>query len=160
MKIQTGDVFQFYRYIPSIPAAVIFICLFSTTTALHIYQVCRTKIWILLPLVLGGISISPHPTHPVKVRPRSNTTTGEITGYMARIFSSKQAPDYSIGLFVMQSSPTLLAPALFAASIYMCLGRIMLVTHGQHLSLIPPKRLTVLFVTGDVLGLLIQGAGS
>jgi hypothetical protein len=89
--------------------------------------------------------------------PRS---TGEILGYICRILSSKQSPNYTITLFVLQSVPTLIAPVLFAASIYMCLGRIIRISGGEHLSLIPPSYLTTLFVVGDVLGLIVQGAGA
>jgi hypothetical protein len=85
---------------------------------------------------------------------------GEILGYIARILSAKQSPYYTIALFVLQSSPTLLAPILFAASIYMCLGRLIRLTGGEHFSLISPSYLTRLFVAGDVLGLIIQGAGA
>jgi RTA1 like protein len=42
----------------------------------------------------------------------------------------------------------------------MCLGRIIRITGGEHLSLIRPSRLTIFFVSGDVLGLLVQGAGA
>jgi hypothetical protein len=42
----------------------------------------------------------------------------------------------------------------------MCLGRIIRISGGEHLSLIPPSYLTILFVAGDVLGLIIQGAGA
>lgn len=42
----------------------------------------------------------------------------------------------------------------------MCLGRIILITGGEHLSLIRPSLLTIFFVAGDVLGLLVQGAGA
>lgn len=58
MGAQTSeDVFEFYRYTPSIAAAVIFIILFSTTTALHIYQLIQTRTWSFLPLALGGLSM-------------------------------------------------------------------------------------------------------
>jgi hypothetical protein len=60
MGVHTSEeVFEFYRYSPSIVAAVIFIIRFSTTTALHIYQLLRTQNWIFLPLVLGGLSMYP-----------------------------------------------------------------------------------------------------
>jgi len=84
----------------------------------------------------------------------------ECLGYVGRILSSKESPNYSIGLFVLQSTPTLLAPVLFAATIYMCLGRIIRATEGQHLSPIKPSWLTKMFVAGDVLGLGVQGAGN
>ena len=47
--------FEYYRYDPSMAAAVIFIVLFFITTILHFYQLVRTKTWIVIPLLVGGI---------------------------------------------------------------------------------------------------------
>lgn len=59
----------------------------------------------------------------------------------------------------MQSLLLLLAPALFAASIYIILGRIILLVDGEKYSLIPQKWLTKIFVTGDVISFLTQMCG-
>jgi hypothetical protein len=59
----------------------------------------------------------------------------------------------------MQSLLILLAPAFFAASIYMVLGRIILLTGGEAHSPIRASWLTKIFVAGDVLSFLTQGAG-
>ena len=59
----------------------------------------------------------------------------------------------------MQTLLLLVAPALFAASIYMELGRIILVTDGEPHSLIRAKWLTKIFVIGDVVSFICQGAG-
>lgn len=47
--------FKYYRYDPSMAAAIIFIVLFFATTMLHLYQLVRTKTWIIIPLLVGGI---------------------------------------------------------------------------------------------------------
>jgi hypothetical protein len=94
------------------------------------------------------------------VKIRSNLCTGEIAGYTGRIISANESPNYSIGYFAWQSTALLLAPVMFAASIYMCLGRIILLTDSSSLSPIPPRYLTILFVSSDVLGLLVQGSGA
>jgi hypothetical protein len=59
----------------------------------------------------------------------------------------------------MQSILLLVAPALFAASIYIILGRIILLTDGERHSLIRQKWLTKIFVAGDVLSFLVQSGG-
>jgi hypothetical protein len=64
-----------------------------------------------------------------------------------------------MGPYIMQSVLILIAPALFAASIYMILGRIILLTDGEHHSLIPRKWLTKLFVFGDVASFMLQSSG-
>lgn len=59
----------------------------------------------------------------------------------------------------MQSLLLLVAPAFFAASIYIILGRIILLTDGERHSLVRQKWLTKAFVTGDVLSFLVQSGG-
>ena len=60
----------------------------------------------------------------------------------------------------MQSLLILVAPALFAASIYIILGRIILLVDGERYSLVRLKWLTKIFVAGDVLSFLLQGSGT
>jgi hypothetical protein len=59
----------------------------------------------------------------------------------------------------MQSLLLLLAPALFAASIYMILGRIIRLTDGEPCSIIRARWLTKVFVAGDVFSFFVQSAG-
>ena len=73
--------------------------------------------------------------------------------------SSKQTPNWTLGPYIMQSLLLLLAPALFAATVYMQLGRIVRAIGGEDRCLIKTKWLTKIFVTGDVLSFLIQGGG-
>lgn len=61
--------------------------------------------------------------------------------------------------YVIQSIFILVAPALFAASIYMILGRLMRATKAEHHSIIPVKYLTKIFVAGDILCFMIQSGG-
>lgn len=60
----------------------------------------------------------------------------------------------------MSAILVLVAPALFAASIYMEMGRIILVVDGEHAALIKKKWLTKVFVLGDVLSFLMQASGA
>lgn len=62
--------------------------------------------------------------------------------------------------YAIQNVFILLGPALFAASIYMCLSRIIRGVHGDHHSLLKPSRLTKTFVTGDVLSFVVQGGAA
>jgi hypothetical protein len=83
----------------------------------------------------------------------------EIIGYIGRAMSSKQTPDWTLGPYVVQTLCLLLAPALLAASVYMLLGRIILLLQAESHALLRRKWLTKIFVTGDVLSFLLQGAG-
>ncbi|KAJ5153740.1 uncharacterized protein N7500_009179 [Penicillium coprophilum] len=131
--------FAFYRYDPSMGGAVLFIILFMGTTFYHIFQLFKTRTWFFIPFAIGGLL--------------------EIVGYIGRAASSKQSPDWTLGPYIVQTLCLLLAPALLAASIYMLLGRIILVLQAESHAILKKKWLTKIFVTGDVMSFLLQGAG-
>lgn len=62
--------------------------------------------------------------------------------------------------FIIQSTLILVAPALFAASVYMVLGRVIRSINGEALSVIPVKWLTTIFVCGDVVSFMVQASGA
>jgi len=51
--------YQFYRYDPRLAPAIVALIAFSTTTAIHVYQLARTRAWYMIPMIVGGISTSP-----------------------------------------------------------------------------------------------------
>ncbi|OKP00944.1 Protein RTA1 [Penicillium subrubescens] len=61
--------------------------------------------------------------------------------------------------YAMHSVFILLAPSLFAASIYMVLGRLIRRIDGDSRSLIKSTKLTKIFAVGDILAFLIQSGG-
>lgn len=83
--------------------------------------------------------------------------TVEFVGYIGRI--QGHFDQWALGPFIQQSLLLLVAPALFAASIYIILGRVILLTDGERYSLIRQRWLTKIFVAGDVLSFMVQGAG-
>ncbi|CEI67826.1 hypothetical protein FVEN_g9626 [Fusarium venenatum] len=134
-------VWAFYRFVPSKEANIVFVVLFAMTTLLHTLQLWRTRTWYLIPLVFGGVC--------------------EIIGYVGRVLNANENPGcWTMGPYIMQNVLILIAPALFAASIYMILGRIILLTDGEQYSLIKKRWLTKLFVFGDVASLLLQSSAS
>lgn len=62
-----------------------------------------------------------------------------------------------LGPYVIQATFILIPPAFFAATIYMTLGRIIRAVRGEHLSVIKATIITKVFVTCDVLSLVVQG---
>ena len=88
----------------------------------------------------------------------ANALIVEVIGFIGRYLSHDDV--WALGPFIMQSLLILLAPALFAASIYIILGRIILMTDGERYSLVRQKWLTKIFVAGDVLSFLMQGSGA
>lgn len=60
----------------------------------------------------------------------------------------------------MQTILILLAPPLYAASIYMVLGRLIAYLRAESLSMVSVKWMTKIFVTGDVIAFIMQAAGA
>jgi hypothetical protein len=81
----------------------------------------------------------------------------EAIGYIGRIMS--HFDQETLGPYIMQTLLILISPALFAASIYMILGRLIRTLGAEHHSIIRLKWLTKIFVCGDVLSFFMQGAG-
>jgi hypothetical protein len=79
-------------------------------------------------------------------------------GYAARAVAKDKTDQ--LMPFVIQSTFILVAPALFAASVYMVLGRIIRSIGAESLSIVPVKWLTRIFVCGDVLSFLVQASGA
>ncbi|KAL9624555.1 MAG: hypothetical protein Q9160_001219 [Pyrenula sp. 1 TL-2023] len=129
-----------YHYLPSLPAAAVFVAVFAISTLIHLYQCLRTRAFYMIPLIVGGAL--------------------EVTGYVFRIKSRTEAPDYSLGGYIVQATGILIAPAFTAAIIYIAFGRIVLVVNGDSLSPIRQKFLTIIFVSGDVLSLVVQSNGA
>ncbi|PYH48661.1 RTA1 domain-containing protein [Aspergillus saccharolyticus JOP 1030-1] len=132
--------FTFYYYAPSSAAAGIFVVLFGLSTLLHLYQLARTHSWSMIPFVIGGIL--------------------ETIGYVGRLLSAQQSPDFTQGPYIIQSALILIAPAFLAASIYMTLGRIIRMVHAEQHAVIRLSWMTKIFVLGDVLSFLMQASGA
>ena len=47
--------FEYYRYDPSMAAAILFAILFAFTTIVHLYQFVQTRTWIMIPMLVGGL---------------------------------------------------------------------------------------------------------
>jgi hypothetical protein len=82
----------------------------------------------------------------------------EVIGYCARAAAGSRTD--SLLPYVLQYNMILLPPALFAATIYMILGRIILLTEATHLSIVSPRWLTAIFVSGDVISFMMLGSSS
>jgi hypothetical protein len=82
----------------------------------------------------------------------------EILGYAFRALAYNHTGQ--IMPYAVYAVMTLLAPALFAATIYMVLGRLARpVPQSRPLLIIPERYLTGVFVGGDILSFVVQGGG-
>lgn len=78
-------------------------------------------------------------------------------GYVFRFISAKSPSE--LGPYIGQSLFIILPPSLYAATIYMIFGRLVLFVNAAEASIIRPTRVTKIFVTGDVLAFLLQAGG-
>ncbi|KAJ4249062.1 hypothetical protein NW762_012394 [Fusarium torreyae] len=129
--------FKLYRYDPSLAAAIVSVIVFAVLTALHTWRLFRARAYYFTAFVVGGLF--------------------ETVGYCGRIWSHYDK--LVVGGFILQAIPILVAPALFAASIYMILGRLIRTVGASHLSLVPVQWVTRIFVTGDVIAFSLQAGG-
>ncbi|KAF5676498.1 Rtm1p [Fusarium circinatum] len=129
--------FKLYRYTPSLAATIISVVIFGILTGLHLWRLFRARAYYFTAFTIGGIF--------------------EVVGYAGRIWGHYDKE--SIAGYVIQAIPILVAPALFAASIYMILGRLIRTLDAVHLSLVPVQWVTRLFVTGDVIAFTLQAGG-
>lgn len=130
--------FTYYYYNPSLAAAAVFVTFFGISTIGHLFQLIRKRTWYFIPFVIGGVF--------------------ETIGYGGRIGSALETPNWTLNPYIAQTLLLLIAPALFAASIYMILGRIIRLVDGTHHSVIPIRWLTKIFVLMDVISFVMQGA--
>ncbi|MBW0475376.1 hypothetical protein O181_015091 [Austropuccinia psidii MF-1] len=131
---------QYFLYAPSLVAEIVFCVTFFLSVGLHTFQLIKYRSWYFLPFVIGGYF--------------------EAFGYIAKAILASETPYYWEFIpELIQALLTLLAPTLFAASIYMLLTRIIRLSGGQHSFFIPATLITKCFVSGDVLSFLFQAIG-
>ncbi|KFY81135.1 hypothetical protein V499_00069 [Pseudogymnoascus sp. VKM F-103] len=136
-ELKSHNGYYLWHYLPSKAAAIIFCILFIIATAAHSWRMYRTRAWFCLAFTIGAFF--------------------EVIGFGAR--ASAYDKTDKLMPFIIQNLFILLPPALFAASIYMTLGRIINAVNGGHLSIIRPTWLTKIFVGGDVFSFMVQGGG-
>ncbi|GFF52968.1 protein RTA1 [Aspergillus udagawae] len=135
--MSSNNGFVLYHYEPSLPAAIVFSVLFNITTLAHLYQRVKSGSKYMNPFIVGGLF--------------------QVIGYGCR--AASHFFENSTTLYAIQSLLVLLAPTLYAASIYMILGRTIQFLHAERLSPVPVRWMTKTFVAGDILSFILQGAG-
>ncbi|RDW57607.1 hypothetical protein BP6252_13689 [Coleophoma cylindrospora] len=137
-QLESHNGYYLWKYIPSSAAGGIFATLFAIATIAHFYRLFSTRTWSCIPFAIGCIF--------------------ELIGYAARTSAHNQTG--ALMPYIIQSVLLLVAPALFAASIYMTLGRIIRCVRGEKYSIIRVNWLTKIFVIGDVLSFVVQSGGA
>ncbi|KAI0778232.1 RTA1-domain-containing protein [Trametes elegans] len=126
-----------YGYTPTRAVCIIFVILYCVSTLLHIGQAIRSRAWWLLPsAALAGAA--------------------EVVGWVAR---TKSSYDPSARMaYIIQTSILVLAPTPFVAALFVGFGRIS-ARLGSEYSRLSPRWYSRIFLTCDILSLLVQGGG-
>ncbi|SCU79553.1 LADA_0B01486g1_1 [Lachancea dasiensis] len=187
-SVEMYKAYSYYAYMPSLGGAVAFAILFGLTFIALVVQIgwyCRKRKAMereaafkqpsdVRSLVLDkenvfesdgkGTATTIKPIEPcsnlrlvTKFIPLLIGILAECGGYIARIASRSDV--YSLGSYVAQTVMLLVAAAFMAATIYMNFGRLMILLNATQVSFVPIKFSTTIFVAGDVLSILLQGAG-
>lgn len=153
---------QFYKYKPNLGAAIAFTILFALIGTLF----C-VLLWHVGVVNRGRVEFRPSVTSGIR-----NYTTYqlssihfpfmvgilvELIGYIGRAVSWHNVT--KLGPYALQTVLLLMAPTLYAASIYMLFGRMAHLMFLESLMIMPAKYNTIIFVIGDVCSLLLQTVG-
>ncbi|APA12534.1 hypothetical protein sscle_09g073040 [Sclerotinia sclerotiorum 1980 UF-70] len=130
----------YYCYDPAMMNGVMFAAAFLQTTALHIYQISRSKTKFFIPIVVGGLL--------------------EIIGYGCRAISHFESPNFSVIPFAIQYTCILVAPTIMAAAVYMYYEHIVKAVGGESQSPIRLSRFQKIFLFFDCFSALILIVGS
>ncbi|KAF2009399.1 sphingoid long-chain base transporter RSB1 [Aaosphaeria arxii CBS 175.79] len=126
-----------YGYAPNIGANAFFAAFFGICLVIQLVLGVRSKTWTYM-IAMGFCCL------------------GELIGYIGRIMLWKNPFD-DIG-FQIQICCLIIAPAFVSGAIYLTLKHIVL-SFGAEWSRLRPAWYTYIFIAGDLLSLILQGAG-
>ncbi|CAG8221274.1 unnamed protein product [Penicillium salamii] len=150
-----GD-WSFYDYSPSKVGAIIALLFYGASAGYHVFQLVKLKSYFFATFIIGAISeLYSDGTLPTRL---ANLFGKVMTlGYIFRAVSA--GDQTALGPYIAQNVCILLPPSLYAATIYMIYGRIVIYAKEQALSIVSPLKVTKIFVIGDVLAFLTQATG-
>lgn len=62
--------YYLWKYVPSLPGAIIFAVLFASITGAHIWRLFKTRLWFCIPFTIGGLRTSlQHPLPRLRLFP-------------------------------------------------------------------------------------------
>lgn len=143
-----------YRYYPSLGANAFFVVFFGLCFFVQIVFGIKYKTWTYM------VTYTPH-TFPITDTNNSKAAlglgcAGEAAGYGGRLMMYNN-PFSSAGV-QLQICLLIISPAFVSASIYITLKH-MVINFGEEWSRLSPAWYTYIFITGDIISLLLQGAG-
>ncbi|KAE9377661.1 RTA1-domain-containing protein [Stipitochalara longipes BDJ] len=127
-----------YGYYPSLPINAILTVLFGISLFLHVFQGIKSRSWSFMTALAIGITL-------------------EAIGYVGRLLL--RSDPFSKAYIGIQLICLTVAPAFLSAGIYLTLKHITIV-YGREYSRLAPKMYTWIFISCDIVSILIQTAGT
>ncbi|KAJ6086660.1 RTA1 like protein [Penicillium canescens] len=128
----------YIQYLPSIAGNSFYLAIFSAMLLAQVILLIHFRAWAFSATMICGLIL-------------------EVLGYVGRI--KLHYDPFGFTNFLLYLVCLTIAPAFFGAAVYLCLGRIIIIHQGENISRIKPRTYTVIFVTCDVISLVLQAAG-
>ncbi|EMD42085.1 hypothetical protein CERSUDRAFT_120916 [Gelatoporia subvermispora B] len=126
-----------YGYTPDRGVCFTFIILFGISVFVHLVQTFYFKVWYWIPTtLLAG--------------------AGEILGWAGRLWSTYNL--FNSDAYTIQIVSLIIAPTPFIAAIFTAFGRLVMLLGPQY-SRLTPRKYSRIFITSDILCLVIQALG-
>ncbi|CAG8247719.1 unnamed protein product [Penicillium salamii] len=136
--LQTCPLSEAYiNYQPNVAGNILFAALFAIMLVGQIGAGIFFRTWTFMVPMVAGLIL-------------------EVIGYVGRVLLHNNPFDFNA--FLMYLICLTIAPAFFTAGIYLCLGRIITV-YGERYSRLKPRTYVYIFVTCDLISLILQAAG-
>ncbi|KAL8982424.1 MAG: hypothetical protein Q9177_005277 [Variospora cf. flavescens] len=126
-----------YGYRPNLAANIFFLAVFALCGIIQLFQGLKWKTWTFMIAMTWGCLT-------------------EVLGYVGRLIMNNN-PWSEVG-FQIQICCLIIAPAFFAAAVYLTLKHLVL-TLGSRYSRLPARWYTWIFIGCDIFSLVLQGAG-
>ncbi|KAK5951665.1 phospholipid-translocating ATPase rsb1 [Knufia fluminis] len=127
------------HYIPTLAGNAAYAALFAILIIPNLTFGIRYKTWSFMSWLCLGL-------------------IGETVGYIGRIMLNDNI--FSFNGFLMYLIPLTIAPAFITASIYLCLARVIYILDPNLMhTRLKPMTYTKIFVTFDIISLILQAAG-
>ena len=124
-------------YIPNLGGNALYMALLIILFIVQLFLCVRYKTFGFLIGMFGGLAL-------------------EILGYGGRVWLHNNI--FNFNAFLLYLIPLTIGPAFLSGSIYICLGRIVNI-NGAHLSRFSAKTYAIVFISSDILALVLQAVG-
>jgi len=125
------------QYVPTLAGNVLYLAIFALLLVTQLFLNIRYRLWGFLAAIIGGLGL-------------------EVIGYVARV--QMHDNPWLSDPFLMYLICLTIAPCFISACIYLCLSRIISV-YGTDLARFKPRTYTIIFITCDIVALVLQAIG-